>query len=235
MVLHGRIRLYPLSSQILYHECIPVIVSRFTIFTENLVISCYQVTKFSARSTAVPVCFLQEAPVILVRLQISQFLSFGEWVWILCFLDTTLKGRFESETWEVFAGVSLNAGTAVSARFSVNSFNHAGRSRIRLLDAWLLSSFWFMFFVFVGSLGFLDVWAWVSSLCCIAGPGEIAFGLRALGPHSTTERPPFHPSSILTTVSTLLTGPPASRNTFSLGSAETVFTSLACYLGALPG
>ena len=29
----------------LHHDCIPVIVSRFAIVTENLVICCYQVTK----------------------------------------------------------------------------------------------------------------------------------------------------------------------------------------------
>ena len=35
---------------ILYHDCVSVIVSRFTIFTEDLVICCYQVTKiFSTR------------------------------------------------------------------------------------------------------------------------------------------------------------------------------------------
>ena len=35
----------PLSGQVLHHDCISVIVSRFTTFTENLVICCNQVTK----------------------------------------------------------------------------------------------------------------------------------------------------------------------------------------------
>ena len=40
----------PLSGQVLHHDCVPVIVSRFTIVTENLVICCHQVTKiFSTR------------------------------------------------------------------------------------------------------------------------------------------------------------------------------------------
>ena len=39
------IRLNPLSGKILYHDCVSVIVSRFTFFTENSVICCYQVTK----------------------------------------------------------------------------------------------------------------------------------------------------------------------------------------------
>ena len=41
----ARIRLNPLSGQVLHHECIWMIVSRFTTFNENFVICCYQVTK----------------------------------------------------------------------------------------------------------------------------------------------------------------------------------------------
>ena len=41
----ARIRLDPLGGQVLHHDCISMIVSRFTIFTENFVICCYQVTK----------------------------------------------------------------------------------------------------------------------------------------------------------------------------------------------
>ena len=40
------IRLDPLGGQVLHHDCISMIVSRFTIFTENFVICCYQVTNF---------------------------------------------------------------------------------------------------------------------------------------------------------------------------------------------
>ena len=46
----ARIRLDPLGGQVLHHDCMLVIVWRFTTFTENLVICCYQVTKlFSTR------------------------------------------------------------------------------------------------------------------------------------------------------------------------------------------
>ena len=41
----ARIWLDPLGGQVLHHDCISVIVSRFTIFTENFVICCHQVTK----------------------------------------------------------------------------------------------------------------------------------------------------------------------------------------------
>ena len=46
----ARICLDPLSGQVLHHDCISVIVSRFAIVTEDLVICCYQITKiFSTR------------------------------------------------------------------------------------------------------------------------------------------------------------------------------------------
>ena len=39
------LRLDPLSGEVLHHDCISVIVSRFAIVTEDLVICCYQITK----------------------------------------------------------------------------------------------------------------------------------------------------------------------------------------------
>ena len=51
-------------------------VSRFTSFTENFVIRSYQITKIFR--TTVPVRLLQEALVILVLKQMSQFRSFGK-------------------------------------------------------------------------------------------------------------------------------------------------------------
>ena len=41
----ARIRLDPLDGQVRHHDCISMIVSRFTTFTENFVICCYQGTK----------------------------------------------------------------------------------------------------------------------------------------------------------------------------------------------
>ena len=40
----ARIRLDPLGSQFLHHDCILMIVSRFAIVTEKIVVCCYQVT-----------------------------------------------------------------------------------------------------------------------------------------------------------------------------------------------
>ena len=41
----ARIRLDPLGGHVLHHDCISMIVSRFTTFTENFVICCNQITK----------------------------------------------------------------------------------------------------------------------------------------------------------------------------------------------
>ena len=41
----ARIRLDPLSDQVLLHDCMSRIVSRFTTFTENFLICCDQITK----------------------------------------------------------------------------------------------------------------------------------------------------------------------------------------------
>ena len=41
----ARIRLDPLGGHVLHHDCISMIVSRFTTFTENFVIGCNQITK----------------------------------------------------------------------------------------------------------------------------------------------------------------------------------------------
>ena len=85
-------------------------------------------SKFSARGTASQVRLLQGALVIFVLLHISEFMLFGKWAKILCFLDTTFVGRSKSESWEVLAGVPLDANTISSLRFSVNSSNHSGKS-----------------------------------------------------------------------------------------------------------
>ena len=76
----ARMRLYSLMSQILYHDCVSVTVARFTFFTENFVICCYQVTKILCTRNGSAIASSARALVILVLLQISQFRSLGKWV-----------------------------------------------------------------------------------------------------------------------------------------------------------
>ena len=71
----ARIRLDPLGGQVLHHDCISIIVSIFTTFTENFVIKSQT---FSARGTVPPMRLLHGALVILVLWQILQFRSVGK-------------------------------------------------------------------------------------------------------------------------------------------------------------
>ena len=74
----ARICFHPLSGQVLHHDCISLIVSRFTIFTENFVICCFQVTRaFCTRyGSAIP-SSARSAFGIFVLWQIFQEMSFN--------------------------------------------------------------------------------------------------------------------------------------------------------------
>ena len=74
----ARIRLDPLGGQVLHHNCISMIVSRFTTFTENFVICCHQVTKKFCTRYGSAIASSARAVVILALWQISQFRSFGK-------------------------------------------------------------------------------------------------------------------------------------------------------------
>ena len=74
------IRLDPLSGKILYHDSVPVIVSRFAPLIKDSLICVIKSPNFSARSEASPVRLLQEALVILVLKHTSQVRSFGKCV-----------------------------------------------------------------------------------------------------------------------------------------------------------
>ena len=86
----ARIRLDPLGGQALHHDYISMIVSRFTTFTENFVICCYQVTKFFCTRYDSANGLLHGSLVILVRKQTSHFRSFGKRVQTLCLPKSAL-------------------------------------------------------------------------------------------------------------------------------------------------
>ena len=119
----------PLSCQILYHDSVSVIVSRFKSFTKNFVICCYQVTKtFCSRygcasaSCARGPCNLG----FLANVAVSVLREVSEILWLP---DTTFLSGSEAGLRKELAGASLCAGTLSSTRFSVNSSNHSGMSR----------------------------------------------------------------------------------------------------------
>ena len=77
----AQIRLNPLSRQVLHHNCISVIVSRYS--HPSLRTLCPAVIEspiFSARGKTPPIRLLHGALVMLVLWQISQFRSFGKCV-----------------------------------------------------------------------------------------------------------------------------------------------------------
>ena len=150
LFLHGY------AGQILHNDCISVIVSRFAIVTEDLVICCYQ--ECSARGTAPPLRLLHGALVILVRLQISQFRSLGKWEKTLCLPKSSrlLNMGFKDTSREELAWESPCAGISSSTRFSLNSCSHSGISELARSESVnngssrsLLGSFLKLFFDFL--------------------------------------------------------------------------------------
>ena len=98
-------RLNPLSSQILYHYSVSMIVSRFTAFTENFTEHFRSGHDSTSASSA-------RSP--------RNIRSFWKWVSILCLPepDTTFTRGSEADSPEELAGASLWAGTLSSTRFS---------------------------------------------------------------------------------------------------------------------
>ena len=139
----SRIRLNPLKSQVFNHDSISMIVSRFTAFTENFVIYCYQITKifctrygcvsaFSARSP----CHLGSLAnlAIFVLRDVSKNTMFPD-------PDTTFTRGSGADSREELAGASLCSGTLSSTRFSVNSCKHSDKSSNRFSRTLSLSFF----------------------------------------------------------------------------------------------
>ena len=68
---------------------------------------------------------------------------------MVCFSDTAFLGGSESDLREVLAGVSRDANTPSSSRFS----DHSGKSRNKSAFTGTVASFYFCFWVSVGSRG----------------------------------------------------------------------------------
>ena len=126
----ARIQLDPLGGQFLHHDCISMIVSRFTIFTENFVICCFQVTKnFCTRycsaiaSSAWGPCNF--GPFTDLAVSVFREMSVST---VLTQLLTSLGCGLSS--WEELACESLCSGTLSSTRFSLISCIHSWISEL---------------------------------------------------------------------------------------------------------
>ena len=108
-----------------------MIISRFAIVIEDLVICCYQVTKICSSRYGFPIASSAWCPFNLGPfLQISQFRSLGKWVWTLClpksshlFVVGSKEVPWEELTWEPPC-----IGISSSTKFSLNSCSRSGIS-----------------------------------------------------------------------------------------------------------
>ena len=123
----ARIRLDPLGGKVLYNCSVAMIMSRLTSFAKNFVIGCCQVTKIfctkydSAKTSSArgPRDLGPQADLaISVLRQVTK---------MLCLPDTTFCSRLWSNSWEKLEA-SRCSGTLSSARLSLNSSSHSGRS-----------------------------------------------------------------------------------------------------------
>ena len=87
----ARIRLDPLGGQVLHHDCIQMIVSRFTTFTENFVICCYQVTKIFCTRYGSANASSARCPCNVGPLTDLAFSIFGEMSTITCLPNSSLS------------------------------------------------------------------------------------------------------------------------------------------------
>ena len=118
----------------MYHDCISVVVSRFASFTENFVICCHQVTNIFCTKYDSANASSAEGP-----------------------SDTAFLGGSESDSREVLAGVSCDANTPSSSRFS----DHSGKSRNKSAFTGTVASFYICFgFLYDPVTGFTVVDCW---------------------------------------------------------------------------
>ena len=134
----ARIRLDPLSGQVLHHDCISVIVSRIAIVTENLVICCYQVTKIFCTKYGSAIASSAWGPCNfgpLTDLAISLFreVSFNI---VFTTKSALLAGVGSKQTsWEELAWEPPCNGISSSTKFSLNSCSHSGISELARLES----------------------------------------------------------------------------------------------------
>ena len=110
----ARIRLDLLGGHVLHHDCISMIVSRFTVVTENLVICCYQVTKIFTRGTAPPLHLLHGALVMLVPLTDLAISVFGE-----VSINTALTQILTSLGWALSRYFMRRTGVRISVYWNI--------------------------------------------------------------------------------------------------------------------
>ena len=121
----ARIRLDPLGGRILHHVAYRWLFQDSQPSLRTLWSAVIKSPKFSSLGTTVLVRLPQEALVIVVLKQISQFRSFGKWVMMFCLLGTTFAGGSKGNSWEESKD-SRCSGTLSSTSPSLNSCSQSG-------------------------------------------------------------------------------------------------------------
>ena len=88
----------PLSCQVLYHNNEPIIVSRFTTFTENFVIGCNQITNIFCSKYGCTSVFSARSPCDLGLLAYVAISVFREVTIKLCLPDTIFLSGSEADS-----------------------------------------------------------------------------------------------------------------------------------------
>ena len=128
-----RIRWHPLSGQILFHDCISVIDSRFSALIEDFVICCHQVTKLFFSRYCCDSASSARSPRNLGSLADFIISVFRE-----VSINTVFPACHFRRTFRVWVmGSVCECCTSVSSRLSVHSSSHSGRSRNRFVAAWM--------------------------------------------------------------------------------------------------
>ena len=126
----ARIWLDLLGGQVLHHDCISMIVSRFTIFTENFVICCNQITKIHSSRYGFAIASSAWGPCNFGPFTDLAISVFRKWVWTLCLPKSSRLFVIGSKdtSWEELACESPCLGISSSIKFSLNSCSHSGIS-----------------------------------------------------------------------------------------------------------
>ena len=124
----ARIWLDQLGGQLLHHDCISMIVSRFTTFTENFVICYNQITqifrtRYDSANTSSARGPCDFGPLADLAISVFREVSINT---VLTQIRTSRSSK--DNPWEELACESLLSGTLSSTRFSRNSCNHYGIS-----------------------------------------------------------------------------------------------------------
>ena len=131
-VLHGYAWIHWVAKSCTTIDCVSVIVSRFAMVTEDLVICCYQVTKICSSRYGFAIASSSWGPCNFgpfTDLAISVFMEMRINT-VLTQILTSLEYGSTDASWEELAWESPCTGISSSTKISLNSCSHSGISEL---------------------------------------------------------------------------------------------------------